>query len=119
MRVQAAARRRLPLSYRARGVRPALRHNDRVDAEWLDPDRRDDALARIASRIQVQPNLVTTREVAVLLLLSHGVPRSQVKAMLSMSNRGVEACLSVVWAKLEATNTTHAVATALRLGLIS
>lgn len=97
-----------------------LLYDDRMATlpEWSDPDRRDAALARIAARLR-EPDTLSRSELAVVFLLSHGVPNEKACEMLHVSpNTWKRHAEHVRW-KLAAHTTPHAVATALRLGMIS
>lgn len=84
----------------------------------LDPDRWDAALERVAARMR-QPDPLTRSELAVVFLISHGVPTEQACEWLHISpNTWKRHAEHVRW-KLAAHTTPHAVATALRLGMIS
>jgi DNA-binding NarL/FixJ family response regulator len=87
---------------------------------WPDPDRRDEALERLAGRIGRQPDEALTPEQArTLELLSHGVG---VKGTAELTHYSISTIASHVRAArriLQAKDTTHAVANALRAGIIS
>lgn len=86
--------------------------------EWSDPDRRDAALVRVGERLaEVGP--LPRRELAVLLLLSHGMRHAQIGETLHVSRATIDRDVETSVARLDARTATHAVATALRLGLIS
>lgn len=75
-------------------------------AEWNDPDRRDDALLRVAIAVlEAEPLRATPTpaELDVLRCLSHSTVASQVKSARR---------------RLAAKNETHAVALALRRALV-
>ena len=93
---------------------------DRMEVlpEWSDPDKRDMALARIAARLR-QPDPLTKPELAVVFLLSHGFTYAKAASMLHVSATTVHSHVHRMMLKLNATSSTHAVATALRFGLIS
>jgi DNA-binding NarL/FixJ family response regulator len=86
--------------------------------EWSDPDKRDDALIRMAARL-VAADPLSTHELAVVFLASHGVSADNTAAWLHLSAWTVKDYRATARHKLGATTLTHAVATALRTGLIS
>jgi DNA-binding CsgD family transcriptional regulator len=86
--------------------------------EWSDPDKREAALQRIARRL-ARADPLTTEELALVFLASHGVPRGVSGEWLNLAPSTVTRYLHRARMKLYAATTEHAVATALRLGLIS
>jgi DNA-binding NarL/FixJ family response regulator len=64
------------------------------------------------------PPPLTRRELAVVFLLSHGLRCKQIAAMLYVEESTVRSHIEAMVAKLDARSQAHAVATALRLGLI-
>ncbi len=85
--------------------------------EWSDPDRRDEALARVA-RAVAEAGGLTKNELGVIFCLSHGMKHAEIERTLFMGKATAKWHLRHVYVKLDARNATHAVATALRLGLI-
>ena len=90
-----------------------------------DPDRRDAALERIAAIVKyahvIWPTYTAPRDpqyVAVLRLLSHGQDTKGAATALGISPRTVEGHLRRARAELSADTTVHAVAEALRQGII-
>jgi DNA-binding CsgD family transcriptional regulator len=86
--------------------------------EWDDPDKRDEALVRVAIRLG-RADPLSAHEVAVVFLASHGVPRAKAAEWLHLSDWTVKDHRESARQKLGASTLPHAVATALRLGLIS
>lgn len=64
------------------------------------------------------PALLTTRELEVLELLSHGLRNAQIAESLVVSRKTVEHHVSAILRKLDATTRTQAVAEAARLGIV-
>lgn len=62
---------------------------------------------------------LTDREIECLLWVSHGKTSWETGQILSLSERTVEHHLTSAAQKLKATSRVHAVATALRLGIIN
>lgn len=85
---------------------------------WSDPDRRDAALERVAAAVATDIPL-TPRELSMILLLSHGVTIRESQTMLGVSEWTARCHAKRGREKLQARSNAHAVATALRLGLIS
>jgi DNA-binding NarL/FixJ family response regulator len=67
---------------------------------------------------RAQPELLTPRELEVLLLISEGLHNSEIAARLFVTERTVKFHVSSILAKLGADNRTEAVALATRRGLI-
>jgi DNA-binding NarL/FixJ family response regulator len=86
--------------------------------EWDDPDRRDAALVRVGERI-ASSGPFPPRELAVLFLLSHGMRHAEIGGTLGVSRATIDRDVETSVARLDAQTSAHAVATALRLGLIS
>lgn len=89
---------------------------------WPDPDRRDDALMRLDARIKVQPagrDELSPREIQVLQALSHGVGQQGVAEILGIELETVKHHLRAARRILAAKDSAHAVAIALRRGLIT
>ena len=90
--------------------------------EWPDPDLREDALMRTLIRVYAQPDpreVLTPRELEVLVGLSRGLGRQGTADLLGVSPETVKAQSVTARRALRAKNTTHAVAEALRRGLIT
>lgn len=66
--------------------------------------------------INVEP--LTRREIQVLSLVAEGQSNKMIGAQLSISERTVKNHLTFIMGKLSASDRTHAVVIALRLGLI-
>ncbi len=64
------------------------------------------------------PPLLTRRELAVVFLLSHGLRCKQIGRMLHVEESTIRTHVESLFVRLEARTQAHAVATALRLGLI-
>ena len=86
--------------------------------EWDDANRRAAALDRVAARL-AQVERLSPREVACVFLLSHGMDYGGIADVLSISWHTVRDHMRHARRKLEARTNEHAVATALRLGVIS
>jgi DNA-binding NarL/FixJ family response regulator len=78
----------------------------------------DPSLARHALARRPDAASLTEREAAVLLLLADGLSNDEIGARLSISGATVRIHVRKASARLGAATRTHAVATALRLGLI-
>jgi DNA-binding NarL/FixJ family response regulator len=85
--------------------------------DWDDADRRDAALERVAARLAVEG--LTRRQLAVVFLLSHGMDYGEVADTLGLSIWTIRDYAAETRGRLVARTNTHAVATALRLGVIS
>jgi DNA-binding CsgD family transcriptional regulator len=104
--------------------------------EWDDPDRRDDALDRIAAMVAVgkemsdeqleeffretQPKRLepSPGELNALIYSSQGLSAKEIAGELGLSRETVRTQLLIARRKLAAKNTTHACCIAIRLGLI-
>lgn len=71
------------------------------------------------SRRQPVDKQLTEREVEILRLLAAGATNDEVAASLYLSPKTVKTHLTTIFRKLDAANRTHAVAHAIRLGLVS
>lgn len=92
-----------------------------LDQLWPDPDRRDDALYRVAAAIVARHEPRTRlnpSELRALQAVSVGLDRNGVAAVHNLSPYTVAEQLQAARRALRAKNTTHAVAEALRQGLI-
>jgi DNA-binding NarL/FixJ family response regulator len=65
-----------------------------------------------------EPPPLSERELEVLTLLAAGLPYKQIARQLNISRSTVHSHLDHIYLKLDARSGTHAVAKALRLGLI-
>lgn len=89
--------------------------------EWSDPERRDAALERVAAVVLgAYPRRLppTPAERRVLLCLSHGMTTAMCADVLGVSPETVKAHTRSVRYRLAAKDTTHAVALAIRAGII-
>lgn len=89
---------------------------------WPDPDRRDDALVRALIRTHAQPDpreRVTEREAQVLTALAHGLRSAEAGELLGIKGDTVRQLTMNARHALRAKTTPHAVAEALRKGIIS
>lgn len=82
-------------------------------ARYLDP-----ALAGFTTGSDPATPSLTDRERSVLALLAEGLTHDEIGARLSISPETVRTHVRKACARLDASSRTHAVATALRLGLI-
>lgn len=89
------------------------------EIDWTDPDRRDDALERLAEAIGVKiwPDL-SHSEKRALVCMSHGLTMRMAGELLFLSTETIKSELLTARGKLRAKNTCHAVALAIRAGLI-
>lgn len=96
---------------------------------WPDPDRRDYALLRLAYRVAMQPGPgeptperdrlgVTPTQARMLEGLSHGLGREGTAELCGVTLESVKTQLQLVRRTLGAKDSTHAVAIALRHGII-
>lgn len=87
---------------------------------WPDPDRRDEALFRVAVAIgrAHERTHLTPMEVRVLEALSHGLGREGAAEVLGVTVETVKSWTLQARRVLRAKNTTHACCEALRQGLI-
>ena len=88
---------------------------------WPDPDRRHDALLRVERRIESQPDdrsTLTAPEAQVIEALSYGLRRSEIADVLGISLETVKERRRRAMRVLRAKTTPHAVALALRQGMI-
>lgn len=98
---------------------------DALRERWPDPDLRDDALTRLLGRVLATPGGAPGEPVALspeqrrcLSATAAGLRRNEAAAALGLSPHTVHSHLRHISRLLAAKNTTHAVANALRLGLI-
>lgn len=106
---------------------------DSLDDLWPDPDRRNAALERLALLVhggervhnerrqrprQGAHDLLSPIEVRCLLVLSHGVGLRGAAELLGVGLETVKTHTKHARWKLRAKNTTHAVAIAIRQGII-
>jgi DNA-binding CsgD family transcriptional regulator len=85
---------------------------------WSDPDRRDAALERVAAAVAA-PTTLTKQQLAMVFLLSHGRTIMESASVLTISEWTARTYAKEARERLQARSNAHAVATALRLGLIS
>lgn len=89
---------------------------------WPDPDRREQAelalLETIARTPWPEQCELSPAELRAVHLASHGLTNQQIAEMTAVSLETVKSRLKVVGRKLAAKNRAHAVAKALRSGLI-
>ena len=94
-----------------------------IGDDWPDADRRDYALTRILWRIDHQPDQpdrpLSPRELRCLEGMSHGLERAGTAELLGIDEETVKNHLRAARRLLRAKNTTHAVAIALRDGLLT
>jgi DNA-binding NarL/FixJ family response regulator len=90
-----------------------------LDAVLADSTYLDPALAGFAVNADTPRPVLTERETDVLALIAEGLSHEQIGARLSISPETVRTHVRKACARLNATTRTQAVATALRLGLIS
>jgi DNA-binding NarL/FixJ family response regulator len=83
-----------------------------VDAFIVAPDGP-------APAVDLQPEVLTPREIEVLELVAEGLPNKAIAARLSISDQTVKFHVSSICGKLGAANRTEAVRRALRRGLIT
>ena len=85
--------------------------------EWDDPDRRADALDRVADALgrYEQP---TRRQIDVLRCLSHGMTEQMAADVLGIGHQTVRKLARQARSRLAAKTATHAVAVAIRRGLL-
>lgn len=89
--------------------------------EWSDPDRRAAALDWVARDIRAYNPRRTTptrSELQVLTCLSHGMTRAMAADALGLGVETVKSHLRSARQRLGAKDSTHAVAIAIRLGMI-
>lgn len=91
---------------------------------WSDPDRRDDALFRLAKSINEanepdEPSVISPAERRSIEAISHGVGVVGAAEMLGLSDHTIRSQIKTASAKLRAKNGVHLVAIALRKGLIA
>jgi DNA-binding NarL/FixJ family response regulator len=90
-----------------------------IERLWPDPDRRHDALLRCLVDVYIDEHeLLTERQRRVLEAFSYGLNREQVAEALGVELETVKHHLRLATRALAAKSTTHAVALALRQGLI-
>jgi DNA-binding CsgD family transcriptional regulator len=92
---------------------------DELEALWPDPDRRVAALARLAERMARPERALTAMEVRCLQVLSHGSGNEAGAVLLGIGVEAFKDHTKRARRVLKAKDSTHAVAQALRLGLIS
>lgn len=87
--------------------------------EWPDPDRRDDALIRLACAVHSsgKPDLTPT-QLRCIEAASHGLDARGIGEVIGAQATTVKTHLKLARRLLRAKNTTHACCEALRLGLI-
>lgn len=89
--------------------------------EWSDPDRRDDALLRILTRVYEQPeerSTLTPGELRAIEAMSHGLGEIGAAEVIGVRPLTLKKQLKRARRVLRAKNTTHACCEALRRGLI-
>ena len=86
--------------------------------QWPDPDRRDNALGRVLERVMEPPRALTPLEARYLFAASVGMGEQETAAVFGVTVDTVRKSLRRTRRVLVAKNTTHAVAIALRRGLI-
>lgn len=98
---------------------------DDLRERWPDPDLRDDSLLRLASRVIATPGglpgepvTLTPRQRYCLSAAAAGLHSHEAAEVLGFSHAAVQRHLLHARLLLAAKNTPHAVANALRLGLI-
>jgi DNA-binding CsgD family transcriptional regulator len=94
---------------------------DDLERAWPDPDRREEALVRALIRIHAQPDpreTLTERETQVLTALAHGLDSVEAGVLLGIASDTVRQLAGNARRALRAKTTAHAVALALRQGLI-
>jgi DNA-binding CsgD family transcriptional regulator len=88
---------------------------------WPDPDRREDALQRLAERV-AQPRRsgvrLTPHQVRCLQAASHGLQAHETAEAFGVGVESVKTHLKLARRALAAKTTTQAVAEALRQGLM-
>jgi DNA-binding CsgD family transcriptional regulator len=87
---------------------------------WDDPDRRDDALDRVAAAANIhQPRTVLRpAEINVARCISHGLDRAATAETLGITYETVKQHLKTLRATLACKTTTQACCEAIRQGLI-
>ena len=87
---------------------------------WNDPDRSDVALTRLLARVQLEEceRDITETERRYLLAAGCGLRERETAFVYGVSVDSVRKGLTRARRKLRAKNTTHAVAIAIRRGLI-
>lgn len=85
---------------------------------WPDPDRRVEALARVAERVYSDDRGPTRRELDCLTAASHGLREHETAELLGVAYSTVHDTLARARRVLRAKTTTQAVVLALRAGLI-
>ena len=89
--------------------------------DWDDPDRADKALERLLARVRSDRPVRTTptpHELRVLLCVSHGMTNQMVAETVGCGIESVKSHLKNAQHRLAAKNRAHAVAIALREGMI-
>lgn len=89
-----------------------------IEELWPDPDRRHDALLRLAEAVYRDPLPLTEAETLALTTAARGLRWRESAELLGVAPDTVRWALVRARQKLRAKNTTHAVAEALRRGLI-
>jgi DNA-binding NarL/FixJ family response regulator len=87
---------------------------------WPDPDRRHDALVRLAVNVHEAefPDYLTPQQARVLEAMSRGLNRHETAELLGISVESTKTHLKLATRALRAKTTTHACCEALRRGLI-
>lgn len=102
---------------------------DELRESWPDPDRRHYALLRLGRRIAAEkrpgiyeaepvPGELSATERAAIQAASHGLNADEAAEVLGLTFESLKHAQKYARRKLAAKNTTHAVAIALRRGLI-
>lgn len=92
-----------------------------LESLWPDPDRRDDALARIGARVGVgdlRRQKLARHDRDVLQAISVGLTSIEAADVLGLEHETVKSQLKACRRILRAKTTTHACCEALRQGLI-
>ncbi len=101
-----------------------LKHHPRGDLEWSDEARRDEALLKLLVRVHSTPwpadaeMDLTPLELRCVVAASHGLGNIETADLYGYKYETVKTQMAIALRKLGAKNRTHAVAKALRRGLI-
>jgi hypothetical protein len=92
---------------------------DELEQAWSDPDRRQAALGRLQTRVDLARSELLGAEVLLLRALSHGLTEAEAAVVLGWTGPSTRERAKRARLVLGCKSNLHAVATALRAGVIS
>jgi DNA-binding NarL/FixJ family response regulator len=92
---------------------------DELERAWSDADRREAALERLQARVELERGELLASELLVLRALSHGLTEAEAAIVLGWTTDRVHDQAQRARRVLGCKTSLHAVATALRAGVLS